>query len=91
MQHLTLRRDKEHEIDSSRMKIKKIDGRIERKHKLLSLVFKYVATKKMYIKTKALVLTKVVLVAMKKKNGKRHNLGYVETKVLVGIKTPSLR
>ena len=29
-------RDREHEIDSSRMKIKQIDGRIERKRKVAS-------------------------------------------------------
>ena len=77
-QHLTSRRDREHEIDSSRMKIKKIDGRIEREKTLLSLAFGYVATKKMYL-TKALVATKEELVVTKK-NGKFHNLRYVATR-----------
>ena len=73
------------------MKIKQIDGRIERKQKLLSPAYGYVMTKKMYIATKALVATKEVLVSMKKKNGKCHSLGYVLTKVLVATKTPLSR
>ena len=54
------------------MKIKKIDGIIKRKHKLLSPAFGYVATK-------ALIGTKEVLAVTKKNNGKCHNLEYVMT------------
>ena len=85
-QHKTLRRDREHEIDISRMKIKQIDGRIERKQKFLSLRFGYVATKKMYTGTKE------VLAVTKKKNEKCHNIRYaclIVTKVLAATKIPS--
>ena len=55
------------------MKIKQIDGGIERKQKLLSSAFEYVAMK-------ALVATEEVLITTKNKNGKCHSLRYVTTK-----------
>ena len=62
------------------MKIKKIDGRIERKQKSLSTVAGYVAMSITLVMTKVFIATKRLLVVMNLKMEKMHDLGYVAMK-----------
>ena len=62
------------------MKIKKIDGRIERKQKSLSTVVGYVAISITLVMTKVFIATKRLLVVMNLKMEKMHGLGYVAKK-----------